>query len=125
MPADSSDQTKPDDIAAVKERLAELGKLVKSSSHLPGGVRSALIGSLNDLSSTLAKAEKASVNDRERVLRAAEATTRLIVQRQPDKPLIARSLKSLADAAHALREREPKIVDVVSRIAMALTDIGI
>ncbi len=125
MPADSADQTKPDDIGAVKVRLADLGKLVQTSSHLPAGVRSTLISPLAELSAALAKAEKAGRTDRERVLRAAEATTQLIVQRQPDRPLLERSLKTLSDAAHALRDREPKVVEVVSRIAMALTDIGI
>jgi hypothetical protein len=125
MTADSADQTKPNDVGAVKVRLAELGKMVHSSTHIPAGVRSALIRSLDELGAALAKAEKASLTDRERVLRAAEATTHLAVQRQPDKPLIGRSLKSLSDAAHALRDREPMVVEVVSRIAMALTDIGL
>jgi hypothetical protein len=125
MTADPADQTEPNEIGAVKERLADLGKLVHSSTHLPAGVHRALIRSLDDLGSALAKAEKASLTDRERIVLAAEATTRLAVQRQPDKPLIERSLKSLADAAHALRNREPMVVEAVSRIAMALTDIGI
>jgi hypothetical protein len=125
MTAEPTDQTKPDDIGAVKMRLADLGKLVQTSSHLPGGVRSAVSASLDDLGAALAKAEKASRSDREVIVRAAEAATHLVVQRQPDKPLITRSLKSLADAAHALRDREPQVVDVVSRIALALTEIGI
>jgi hypothetical protein len=125
MTAEPADQKKPDDIAAVKARLADLGKLVHSSSHLPGGVRSALISSLDDLSIALAKAENSSPTARERVVHATEAATNLVVQSRPDKSLIARSLTSLSDAAHALQDREPTVLAVVNRFAMALTEIGI
>jgi hypothetical protein len=125
MPADSADHTKPDDIGAVKVRLADLGKLVQASSHLPGGVRSALIRSLDELSATLAMAEKASLTDKERIVHAAETATRLIAKPQPEWPLLERSIKSLSEAAHALRDREPRVVEVVSGIAVALADIGI
>ncbi len=125
MTAEPADRTGPSDIGAVRERLAELGRMVQSSTQLPAGVRSALIRSLDDLSATLAKAGNANADDRERVLHAAEATTHLVVQSRPDKTLIARSLTRLSEAAHALKDREPTVITVVNRIAMALTDIGI
>ena len=113
------------DAGAKRARVAELSRLVRATGHLDQNVRQELARLLEELGSSLAQGKETAAAQTSTLLAAAETSVQLALHPKPDRTLLSRSTERLHDAARGLQQPNAAVLEVVSRIATVLSEIGI
>ena len=113
------------DAGPKRARVAELSRLVRATGHLDQEVREELARLLEELGTSLAQGTQTATAQTSTLLAAAESSVQLALHPKPDRTLLARSNERLYEAARSLQKPNAAVLEVVSRIATVLSEIGI
>lgn len=110
-------------IVNVKARLDKVTQVIHRAGSLADGDRSELVALLEELRAALASAMAKRPEDGERMAGVVEIVTKEATKKEPSKSFLNASLQALREAAGAVQDIAPGVIDIVGKLASLLAKI--
>ena len=109
----------------IQDRIAKIEATLQSAGNLPDETRAELLDLLADLKAEVAALPATHGEDAQSIARFADASVHEATRhaRKPDQTDAA--LKGLTASVEGFEASHPRLVEIVNRIAVALSNMGI
>lgn len=109
----------------IQDRIAKIEAVVSEAKTLPPVARAELLELLTELKGEVASLGKTHGEDVESITRFADASVHEATRAEQKPALVEAALKGLSHSVKDFEVSHPRLVQVVDRIALTLSNMGI
>ncbi len=109
----------------ITDRIAQIEATLQNAQHLPDATRSELVRLLNELKAEVVALQETHGEHAEKIAHYTDASIQGVTRSGPDEGPDQPAIKSLTDSVAELETSHPQLVQVVNRIALTLSNMGI
>lgn len=109
----------------IQDRIDKIEAAVKGAPTLPAETRAELLTLLGDLKSEVGKLAATSDDDAHSIAGFADASVHEAIRSEKKPALASTALKGLTESVEGFEASHPRLVQVVDRIAVTLSNMGI
>jgi hypothetical protein len=109
----------------IQDRIDKIEAKLRNAQNLPAETRQELLKLLADLKTEVASLTKTHGEDADSIARFADASVHEAIRRTPKPEQAATALKGLSASVEGFEVSHPQLVQLVDRLAVTLSNMGI
>lgn len=109
----------------IEEKLKRMTEMLETAERLPAGKKRELLELVRDLRGEIEELDKTDTDQAKSVAGFAEISTHEATRSTTNPDRLKLSLDGLASAIDELEVSHPRLVSIINRVSMMLSDIGI
>ena len=109
----------------IQDRIEKIEATLRDARNLPPETRAELLALLEDLKAEVTPLTKTHAEDVQSIARFADASVHEVTRRELKPALVEAALKGLSHSVKDFEVSHPRLVAVVDRLALTLSNMGI
>lgn len=109
----------------IQETIAEIEARIQKADSVPGENKTELLRLLDTLKSEMAELSRTHTEQAESIAGFTQISAHEVTRDTKDPRLVQLSLEGLSSSVVGFEKSHPKLVDIVNRICVTLSNIGI
>ncbi len=109
----------------IRETITKLEERLKTSASMPESNRQELLDLLTTLKAEVSELSKTHAAEAEKIVSYTQASTQEVLGPQVSQDRLELRLRELSQSVDGFEKSHPQLVDLVNRIALTLSNLGI